>query len=237
MPHLNIIIPIGCLLIALSFLLYPYWHRNIILKKWYKKLDLNKHHSNYQQLFKGCDGFALSRQARIKNDAMEYTYGEIEFIPFIALLAQVKPNFNTVFYDLGSGIGKAVFACAMVFDVKKSCGIELFSLLHEAAVGRLQVLQQQQTYALKAKSIHLINDDFLNVNFSDATLIFINATALFGETWITLNNRLAKLAPTATVITTSKKLMADNFSLEKIIPVQMSWGRVYAFIHQPIIIF
>ena len=68
--------------------------------------------------------------ARQKQDAIEYVYGEIEFLPFIALLSLDKPDSKTVFYDLGSGIGKAVLACAMVYPVHKSVGVELLPELY-----------------------------------------------------------------------------------------------------------
>ena len=205
-----------------------------MIKRWYNALSLKKHEESFQRLFASLDGFALSRQARIAHDAMEYTYGEIDFISFIGLLSLTHPTTDTVFYDLGSGTGKAVFATAMVFNVHKSCGIELFHTLHEAAIKQQQQLQQCLDYQDTAGSIHFINADFLHVDFSDATLIFINATALFGDTWIALNQRLNQTKSGTMIITTSKKLLSDHFAVKKITPVQMSWGRVNAYVQQRI---
>ena len=155
---------------------YSAWQRKLHIKRWYKALDLDKHLALFQQLFCGIDGFALSRQARKERDAIEYTYGEIDFISFIALLSLTKPGINTVFYDLGSGTGKAVIACTMVFNVQKSCGIELFDLLHNTALKQQQRLQQQTGYTIKSNALHFINADFFHADFSDATLIFINTS-------------------------------------------------------------
>jgi len=218
-----------CLLVAS----YPRWRRETIIKRWYKSFHLEKHSNTYNQIFTNIDGFKLSRQARAQNDAMEYTYGEIDFISFIALLSLVKPDQNTVFFDLGSGIGTAVIACALVFPIKKSCGIELFKELHNAALISQQHLQNYTDAASIVPKLHFIHNNFLHVDFSDATLIFINATALFGETWLALNQHLAHIAPQATVITTSKKLSSTAFTLTKITTVQMSWGSVKAYIHYP----
>lgn len=83
---------------------------------------------------------------------MEYSYGEIEFFSFIALLSLINPNENTVFYDLGSGTGKAVIACGMVFPVQKSIGIELFPelYLHSCQqVEQLAAIKQYDTQAQK----------------------------------------------------------------------------------------
>lgn len=223
------------LLLAVCAISYPRWKRKATITRWRKSLDLDTHYRNYQQLFKDVDGFALSRQARAGHDAMEYTYGEIDFISFIALLSLAKPDNNTIFCDLGSGTGKAVLACAMVFNIKKSYGIELFSTLHHAAIKQQKRLQRlSDHYSEKATRIHFIHADFLHADFSDATLIIINATAFFGETWITLNQRLKKLKPGTIIITTSKKLSTDVFILKKITTVQMSWGLVNAYIQQRI---
>lgn len=221
-------------LIPLFALLFPYWQKQTAIKRWYSTLALDKHLTNHQMLFQDIDGFALSRQARISGDAIEYTYGEIDFVPFIALLSLAKPNKNTVFYDLGSGTGKAVLACAMVFNVRKSCGIELFNLLHQAALKQRNSLQQLANYYSAANALHFINADFLHVNFSDATVVFMNATAFFGETWIAAQQCLHQLRPGTLVITTSKRLSLSMFKLIKSTTVQMSWGPVRAYIQQRI---
>ncbi|MCX7117868.1 MAG: hypothetical protein NTW94_08245 [Legionellales bacterium] len=220
------------LIIMTSAYYYPRWHRSRLKKRWFNELNLDKHHATFLQLVRDINGFALSRQARNLHDAMEYTYGEIDFIPFIALLYLTKPNANTVFYDLGSGVGKAVLACALVFDVKKSCGIELFENLHHAALLQHHRLQQTSQDHGKSQRIHFIHANFLSADFSDATLIFINATALFGETWHALNERLAKVNPGTLVISTSKKLISDDFLLQHTTRVAMSWGIVHAYIQQ-----
>lgn len=222
------------LIIPLFALIYPYWRRRTTIKRWYNTLAIDKHLTNYKKLFRDVDGFALSRQARTTGDAIEYTYGEIDFVPFIALLSLAKPNINTVFYDLGSGTGKAVLASAMVFNVRKSCGIELFSVLHHTALKQQHHLQQLPDYQTHANTLHFINANFLLVDFSDATLVFINATAFFGETWIAIHQCLHQLKPGVIVITTSKKLSLDIFRLIQTTTVQMSWGPVRAYIQQRI---
>ena len=217
-------------LLVLSY--YPGWRRRLTIKRWYTALDIDKHLTNYQQVSNDIDGFNLSRQARREHDAIEYTYGEIDFLSFIALISLAKPDQNTVFYDLGSGTGKAVVALAMVFNIEKSCGIELFNVLHTTALLQQQRLQQQTDYQDKANTLHFINEDFLHMDFSDATLIFINATAFFGETWLAINQCLLQVKGGTTVISTSKKLSAEAFTVTKKTTVKMSWGLVNAYIHQ-----
>lgn len=208
------------------------WWRRITIQRWRAALALDKHEPIFAQLYAEVDGFALSRAARDKHDATDYVYGEIDFLSFIALLSLVKPNKKTVFYDLGSGTGKAVLACAMVFDVLESNGIELFGALHNQACNQQEALCSLLAYTEIANNIHFIHDDFLQANLNNATLVFINATGFIGETWIAISRRLAAASSCTTVISTSKALKSDAFTVTKITHVQMSWGVVKAYIHQ-----
>ncbi|WP_019215574.1 class I SAM-dependent methyltransferase [Legionella tunisiensis] len=224
---LALLIVICCILLFL-----PIWRRQIKLQRWRKSLHLNQHYKVYQQLYANIDGFALSKAERTKQDALEYTYGEIDFESFIALLSLGKPESSTVFYDLGSGIGKAVLACIMAFDVQKSCGIELFASLHHCAQQQQQRLKRIQGYKNKADRIKFIHGNFMKTNFSDANLIFINATAFFGETWLAISKLVEQIQPGALVITTSKALRSNLFTLDSVTHVKMSWGLVKAYIQQ-----
>lgn len=219
------------LLLALFLLIYPQQKKARNIKRWKQSLNLEHHAKVFQTLYNSVDGFKLSRQARLPRDAMEYTYGEIEFIPFIALLSLINPDENTVFYDLGCGVGKAVLACAMVYPVKQSIGIELFPELYQCACQQAQLLAEQIDYANKAKNIHFMLSDFLTANLEEATLIFINATAFMGTTWEKLCQKIHELAQVDIIITTSKPLISELFIPKIHTNVQMSWGSVSAYIH------
>ncbi len=202
------------------------------IKRWRKALKLNKHAAVFNQMYATEDGFALSRQAR-PQESWEYTYGEIEFESFIALLSLSKPLKSTIFYDLGSGIGKAILACSMVFEVQKSCGIEIFPLLSKTAQRLSQQLALTPGYEKKAAAIECLDGDFVERDFSDASLIFINSTAFIGETWNTMSNCIEnQVKPGTVVISISKPLKAFQFSLLKKTIVKMSWGLAQAFIQQ-----
>ena len=198
------------LLLSIALIFLPYGLRKIKIACWRHSLGLKHHQRVFQQLFSDVNGFALSRAERVKQDALEYVYGEIEFTAYIALLSLVKPNQETVFYDLGSGVGKAVIACAMVFPVKKCAGIELFQSLHQVATLKHQQLTSISGYETQVNIIQFIQADYLTTDFSDATCIFINASALFGDTWSTLSRRIEDTLSCTTVITTSKTIGCAN---------------------------
>lgn len=217
------------LLLLSAILMWPFAKKKFLIKRWKRRYNIDQHRTAFSKLFLQVNGFELSKKAREQHDAFEYVYGEIEFISFVALLAQCNPDKDTVFYDLGSGTGKAVFACAMVFDIKKCYGIELFTLLHKAAEQQLDGFKQIPAYKKKADKITFIHGNFLNTDFNDGSLIFINSTALIGPTWDKLKAKLVHTPVGTTVITTSKPLSLPDFSLTHTSMVEMSWGVVQAF--------
>jgi hypothetical protein len=223
---------ITAVIILLFTLCSRRWRRQVAIRRWRRALALDKHQAVYQQLFADVDGFRLSKRARTGQDAPEYLYGEIDFASFIALLSRCKPNPSTVFYDLGSGIGKTVLACAMVFEVKRSCGIELFASLHQRAILQQERLRQISGYQEKANRIEFKQGNFLEVQLLDASLIFINATAFFGETWRAISRQLEQIKPGSLVVSTSKALHSPLFVTLTVTQVTMSWGIVDAFIQQ-----
>lgn len=219
-------------LVSTAFIFIWRKRHNMQIKRWKRTLALDKHHVVFCELYATVNGFTLSQRARRARDSMEFVYGEIDFESFIALMSLCKPDSSTIFYDLGSGTGKAVLACAMVFNVRKSCGIELFDNLYHCAELQRQRLKTFNEYQKKSETIVFEQGNFLDVVFDDATLVFINATTFFAEHWLQISRHLEQVRPGAVVVSTSKALASRQFTTKRITPVKMSWGVVNAFIQQ-----
>ncbi len=207
---------------------YQMWRIHL----WMRSLKLQKHSPYFSHVFYKVNGFQLSKKARASCDVTDYIYGEIEFIPFVALLALTKPISIDIFYDLGSGTGKAVIACAMVFPIQKALGIELLEPLHQSACIQKEKLIQIKEYSYLTSKIEFDLGNFLDLDLTEATIIFINSTTLFQPTWGALCARLDTLPHLKTVITTSKPLISNRFKVERSTTVEMSWGIVDAYIHR-----
>lgn len=210
----------------------PRWINQYKIKRWIKALNLKQHEAVFEIIYQSTNGFVISREARKHGDAMAYTYGEIDFLSFIALISMTRPHPDTRFYDLGSGTGKAVLACALVFEMREYCGIELFEKLHEAAQVSKQVLQTYPDYLSKVSQIRFIQGDFLTMNLQDATLIFINAAAFFGSMWERLEKQLEGVASGTVLVTISRAFKTSYFAVIKRTTVKMSWGVATAYIHE-----
>ena len=115
-------------------------------------------------------------------------YGEITQKGTNDLVKHFQPYFNsnTVFYDLGSGLGKMVLHIGMQYKVKKSIGIEYSKERYQGAID----LQKQ--YASKYNNIKFYNKNFLTHNLSDSTVIYIDNTCLEPKLMETLYSKFPK---------------------------------------------
>lgn len=98
-------------------------------------------------------------------------YGEITQEGMNSLINYFKEYFNenTIFYDLGCGLGKIVFHIGLL-DIKKSVGIEYSK---ERYNGCKYI---QTNYCPTNKNIEFYNKSFLEHDCSDATIIYVDNT-------------------------------------------------------------
>ena len=188
---------------------------------------------NIKKPFSSFINLSMVMQSLVKSgrcQAPEYVYGEIEFESFLALVGLTRPTADTVFYDLGSGAGKAVLACAMVYNMAYYAGIELFESLHACATAQQESLKKNQHYLANAQKVQFIHGDFLAIPWPHATLVFIHST-MFSAFWDTLNAKFSLLKPGAWVIVISTKLSHPMFQLYRQTKVLMSWGVATAYVY------
>tara|TARA_B110000858_G_C17600522_1_gene379907 strand:- start:91 stop:645 length:555 start_codon:yes stop_codon:yes gene_type:complete len=100
-------------------------------------------------------------------------YGEITQEGTNSLIKYFKDYFNenTIFYDLGCGLGKMVFHIGLL-DIKKSVGIEY-------SKERYNCCKYIQTnYCPTNKNIEFYNKSFFEHDCSDATILYIDNTCM-----------------------------------------------------------
>lgn len=220
------------IILLTSFLIWKLPARRVYF--WRRSLNLKRHKQAFNDLYATVNGFLLSRQSRKNGDSLELVYGEIDFESFIALLTLCQPQADTIFYDLGSGTGKAVLACAMVFNVQKSLGIELLPSLYNCSQAQQQRLAALPAYCHQEKTIEFKLGNFLSMPIGDATIVFINSTAFFADHWQKISAHLEDVQPGTYIISTSKVLLSDKFAVRRTTLVKMSWGLAKVFIQQRI---
>tara|TARA_Y100000389_G_C17454290_1_gene516993 strand:+ start:474 stop:1667 length:1194 start_codon:yes stop_codon:yes gene_type:complete len=115
---------------------------------------------------------------KTKFDREEYSiYREVTQISTNGIVDEFKDYFNenTVFYDLGCGIGKMVAHIGLQYNPKKSCGVELSK---ERFEGTKNI---KETYCKDMDNISYIHESFLNCDVSDATVVYCDNTMYDAE--------------------------------------------------------
>ncbi|MDO8741571.1 MAG: hypothetical protein Q7J11_00310 [Candidatus Roizmanbacteria bacterium] len=187
----------------------------------------------FDQLYSNIDGYKISLQSQ-KELSYWYSghiYGEITYDGFINMLTKADPKKGEIFYDLGSGMGKAVIIASLLFDFSKVIGIEKLSGLFNESKKVLSNYEEITNLNKdKTHSVFFLNNDFRDVDFSNADVIFMNATCLPYE----LNNvlfikKLEKLKKGTRFITCTLYIDSYEYNVSDIGKFPFTWGdeRVY----------
>lgn len=152
-------------------------------------LTLKEKEEKLNEFYEGISGFGIPpKEVKfIKKSGGAATYGEIKFDSAQKLLDYFKPTEKDVFYDLGSGVGKFTLHTYLGTKVKKSCGIELSGTRYELAVKALNKAGKMG-YFDPAREVIMLNEDIIDCDLSDATIIFMCATCYSDD----LMNKIAK---------------------------------------------
>lgn len=105
------------------------------------------------------------------------TYGEITYEGLEKLIEYFKKYFNkdTIFYDLGCGLGKMVIHIGLKYKIKKSCGIEYSKERYEGCMYNYNLCKNYN------KNIEFINGSYYDIPIQDATVIYVDDTAFLDE--------------------------------------------------------
>ena len=158
-------------------------------------MDFQKAKTIFNLLFEGVNGYKISFEGRSKLNYTDQslTYGEIYFDTFYEMLKKIKPKEEEVFYDLGSGTGKAVFAAHLLFPFSKTVGIEIIPKLYKTSKNILEKYEKEIRPTILEKNnkqrIDFILGDFFQVNFFDADIVFANSTCFSQAMIEKLENR------------------------------------------------
>jgi len=191
----------------------------------------------FHSLYSQTDGYLLSHKGRKKLDYFYsgHTYGEITYDGFLKMLALTKPKQKEVFYDLGSGTGKAVILASILGNFSKLTGVEIIEDLWQESNNILTHYQKKIIPSLlphkKNQKIKFIKNDFNKVDFSDADLIFMNATFFHYEINQFLLRKLEKLKKGSRILTNSRWLNSSLFSVVHIGPHSFTGGEEDVFLH------
>ena len=121
-------------------------------------------------------------------DEYSPAYGEVTKYSTNEIVNHFREYFNenTIFYDLGCGLGKMVIHIGLQYKPKKSCGIELSK---ERIKGANDL---KEKYCKDNNTISFIEGDFFTTDFSDATVVYVDNAVMSNEVTKKIINNLSK---------------------------------------------
>ena len=150
-----------------------------------------------------------------------------------------------IFFDLGSGTGKAVIAMSLMHKFKKLQGIEFLENLiqlsqeskknYDKTINDIFAKNKGLFNFAKPNIIEFIQGDFLKQNWENATIIFANSTCFSLDLINNIAKKANKECKTGTIIITfTKKLnnLNNDWELRDGFRRLMTWGIATIYIHR-----
>jgi precorrin-6B methylase 2 len=179
---------------------------------------------------------AQREKKRIGKEDASVTYGEIVPQAFHEVLSAVSPREGEVFYDLGSGTGKATILAALTFPFSRSVGIELLPGLGDAARQVLSQFDSEVRPTLgpeyQQRQIEFIDGDFLQADLSQADIVFAHGTCYPHELIGQLGAKLAELKPGARVVLAGHTFDVPHLGFLRMMLMRADWGSSLAALYQ-----
>jgi len=164
---------------------------------------------------------------------LSLVYGEVSFLSLATVFwkfLDLKPG--GIFYDIGSGCGRAVIAASLLHNFKRCHGVECLEKLHNAALGVLTTYNQSRSIEeQKAHVVEFTHGDLREFDWTDGDVVFANSTCFDEELMRSLTALAEKLRKGAYVITLTKSLKSPHFDILESKQYTMSWGLATVHTH------
>lgn len=170
------------------------------------------------------DQFSISiEESKIifPNIREELTYGEAIWSSLKKIFDFIKPEKNMILYDLGSGIGRVCFFTSIYYGLH-SKGVELLPTFIKNAT------KVKDKY--KVSNIEFIEKNWLDVDISDADIIYVAGTCLGDETINLLEKKFNTLKHNTTIISVSVDFENNDIKTIKHFYLPFSWGMADVYV-------
>ena len=202
-------------------------------------MDLAHAQQIFEQLYSGFSGYDIARSEKERMGRQEAatTYGEAIPTAFYDVMLAAEPKEGEVFFDLGSGTGKAtILAASSALPFSRVVGIELLPGLGDAARQVLSRYDEQLRPQLPPENqrqhIDFIDGDFLVQDLSEADVLFAHGTCYGPELMGKLTHKLEELKPGARVVMAGQTLASPELVFQKMKVMKTDWGSALAAVYK-----
>lgn len=194
------------------------------------------------ELYRKVSGF-ISYQPGEKEtaqlDKVFLTYGEILYPSFNKIIDCMDINENDVFYDLGSGVGKSALQFFLKTPVKKVVAIEANKKRIEPGQKIYeQVKKEFPEIFYNGRTLDCVESNFLNIDISDATIIYICSTC-FDKELLADIGKIVDKCPNIKYLVSIPSVTYHYASIpcklpvEKVVDIECSWGHTKFYLYTP----
>ena len=160
---------------------------------------------------------------------------EVSFDGFKDVLDIVNPAQDSIFFDCGSGIGKAMVIASLLYPFKKLVGVEELPSLANSSKELLnqfcsQMLKKYPGVSIPA--IEVLQDSFVNVELASADVIFAHSSCYDETLMNSLKSNVEMLKNDAYIITLTKQLIHPQLECIHKGFHKMGWGSPTVFIYK-----
>mmetsp|Transcript_13787 Transcript_13787/g.20807 ORF Transcript_13787/g.20807 Transcript_13787/m.20807 type:complete len:325 (+) Transcript_13787:33-1007(+) len=149
------------------------------------------------------------------------TYGYMTWKGVSEMLTSYDTK-GKVFYDLGSGVGRPVFAAAMQFpELKKCIGVELSDRRHKQAIKVLNLMEEGST----KRKIEFRCESMLDTELQEADILYISSLCFPKDFLNRLGDHLDEQLKVGTIVMSSKEIPMHRAKLVRRPIVGMSWNK------------
>ena len=187
-------------------------------------------------MFAPVDGYHIAgrSQGAVAGSRDALLYGEIPFKTWQKIVTRAKPKDDAIFYDLGSGTGRVVFQSYLLYNFKKSIGIELLGGLHDKACELEKhfnrIIKPQISHLLGNNEMQLIQGNILEADLHDADFILLPHPFKSEDDFLTLEEKfLRELKPGTKIVTLIRDLRNPAFKSHGFENCEFSWGKSTAY--------
>lgn len=197
-------------------------------------------YSDYCRAFQGVPHFSHPSPDEARHYAVpqrSLVAGEVEFAAFAALVSSLSVVPGERFLDLGSGLGRALVAWALLLPECTAAGIEIRPSLHDAAVSIVAGLRESVR-----QRIHLHCGDCFECDWGEASVILVNSTGFDDELMARVAAKLSGITPGTRIVTLSQPLPSPPGAAAECPPAglvlvskalyRMTWGNATVHVYK-----
>ncbi len=192
----------------------------------------------FSSLYDNIDGYSVSHEAR-KNieDKNDLLYGELPAETWKEIVEKADPKKDGVFLDAGSGTGRVVILSYLLYDFKKTIGVELLKGLHDKACEVKEIFDRdvkpQVLDHIANRELEFFCKNIFDANFHEVDFVFMNHPFKDRELFDLLEEKLLReLKPKSKIVTIIRALKNPAFKQLGSKKYNFSWGESTAYFHE-----